>query len=192
MLKIAITGNIASGKSETEKFLRKKGYSVLDTDEVTHKLLEDKAVKEVIKKVFAGHDICENNKISRTKLGKLVFDDDKLKMKLEKILHPIIKEKIEIFFDEKKNEKMVFVTVPLLFEAHFEKYFDKIILIYANDEKRLKRLIQRDNFSKEYAIKRINSQISQEKKLTLCDYTIYSDKSLSELHNEINTLLGLL
>lgn len=194
MLKIAITGNIASGKSAVEKFLREKDFAVFDTDEITHKLHKDNTIKAIILSEFCDYDILEGSEISRAKLGKIVFGNETLRKKLENILHPIIKEEIGRFFrqQEEKGEKIAFMSVPLLFEAKFEDIFDKIILIYANDEIRLKRLINRNNLSLEQAENRLKIQISQDEKISLADYVIYNNKSLDDLNIEVEKMLKLL
>ena len=149
MLKLAITGNIASGKSEVEKILVSLGYKVLDTDKVAHDLLY------LAENAFRGYDIYENGSISRKKMGKLVFSNPKLKEKLENILYPNIKIKINEFFEKNKNEKFVFVSIPQLFESGMQNLFDKIISIYCDDDIRLSRLVKRNNYSVEYAKLRI-------------------------------------
>lgn len=186
MIKVAITGNIASGKTVAEDFI-KQFYPVMDTDKIAHVLLEKN--QDIIKKTFSEFDITENNKISRQKLAKIVFSDTTQKEKLEKILHPLIKNEIIRFFDEYKNSKMVFVSVPLLFEANFENLFDKIIFIYANDSLRLERLIKRNNLTISEAQKRLNSQISQEEKLKKCDYIIKNEGSIINLQNELEKVV---
>ena len=95
MIKYAITGNIASGKSAVENILIKNGETVIDTDKISHALLEGN--KEIIE-AFKDFDILSDGKISREKLGKIVFSDKSLKKKLENILHPQIIEKINEFF----------------------------------------------------------------------------------------------
>lgn len=192
MLKAAITGNIASGKSEVEKILREKSYKVLDTDDVSHNLLKDERVKNQIVLEFHGYDIFENNEISRQKLGKIVFEDENLRKKLESILHPLVKDEIGRFFRQNESEKIAFVSIPLLFETKFENLFDKIILIYANDKIRLNRLMERSNLSQECAENRIKIQMNQDEKISLADYVIYNNQSFNDLHANLQEVLKTL
>ena len=178
MLRIGITGNIAAGKTAVEKILKEKGYSVLDADDVSHELLSHN--KEVIA-AFKEFDIQEDGDISRHKLGRIVFHDKVLMRKLESILHPLIRVRINEFFEAHKDEKLVFVSVPLLYEAHMEDLFDKVLLVFAEDMVRYKRLVKRDRLDDEYASVKINSQMSQVEKLILADECIENDGTISEL-----------
>jgi dephospho-CoA kinase len=192
MLKIAITGNIASGKSEVEKILQEKSYKVLDSDAITHDLLKVEDVKQRICEAFAGFDILENGEILRQKLGKIVFSNKNLREKLEKILHPLVKDEIERFFNSYKGEKVAFVSVPLLFEAHFENFFDKVILIYSDDNIRLKRLMDRNNLPEEYAQNRIDIQMNQDSKKALSNHIIYNNDTIDSLRINVEGILKLL
>lgn len=193
MLKVGITGNIASGKSEVENILKEKSYNVLDTDMVAHDLLQLDSIKKRICEVFSDFDILENGEISRSKLGKIVFQDKDLREKLEEILHPLIKDEIERFFSEQseQGEKISFVAVPLLFETGFEKLFDKVVLVYADDKIRLKRLMERNDFSEEYAQNRINIQMNQDCKKDLSDYVIYNNATMDSLYKDVENILKL-
>ena len=191
MIRVAIVGNIASGKSQVEKILLNLGYKVADTDKVNHEILKfDIETINEIKNAFSNDDILENNAISREKLGKIVFSNKEKKEQLESILHKKIYEKVEEFFNKNKNEKIVFVSIPLLFETKQEKTFDKIIFISADKELRLKRLIERNNYSKEYALTRINSQMDEEKKIKKSDFVIYNNSGLKELELGIKDILS--
>lgn len=188
MLKIALVGNIASGKSTVEKFLSNHNYSVLDTDLVAHNLLIK--YNDLILENFMGFDIAENGIISRQKLGKVVFSSKDLKLKLENILHPLIKDEICNFFEAHQSENLVFVAIPLLFEAGMENLFDRILFIYTDDNIRLERLMARNNYSKDYAQVRINSQLPQDDKVKLSNWVIYNNSSIEELNSQLIKLLS--
>lgn len=182
MLKIGITGNIAAGKSTVEEFLVRKGYKVLDADSVAHDLLLNDLVKSQILQEFSKYDVIEDGELSRPKLGRIIFEDAEERKKLESILHPLIRDEIKQFFSaNEKREKTIFVSVPLLFEAKFEDLFDKILLVYADDEIRLKRLIDRNDLSEEIAKNRLQIQMSQDLKKPLAAHIIFNNESVEDL-----------
>ena len=187
MIKYAIVGNIASGKSEMERVLDKKGYVVLDTDLMAHDILTD---KPDVPKAFSDYDVFEYGRLSRDKLGKLVFSDPELKTKLEDIVHPLIKEELESAFNVYSDEDVLFVSVPLLFEVGWENLFDKIVFIKSDDIIRLNRLIERNGYSKEYAQTRIDSQSAQEEKAKKADYVIENNGSKEEFIAKIEEFIA--
>lgn len=186
MIKFALAGNIASGKTQAENYI-KQFYPVIDTDEIAHNILKQKT--EIIKQTFDKFDITENNEISRKKLGNLVFNNKELKTQLENIVHPEIKKEIELFFNKNTDAKMVFVSIPLIYEANMESLFDKIILIYADDNIRLERLMKRNNLSKDDAVSRINSQIPQNVKIKKADFVIKNETDLKSLYSQIDEII---
>lgn len=193
MLKIGITGNIAAGKSKVEEFLKTKGFQVLDADEVAHSLLKDEKIKKQIITTFFGFDILEEGEVSRQKLGRVVFSNEICRKKLEEILHPRVKLEIVRFFrfQHEKGENVAFVSVPLLFEAEYQDVFDKIVLIYADDEVRLNRLMKRNDLSLEHAQQRLEMQISQDKKVSLADCVIYNNKTIEDLFKNSEEIFKL-
>lgn len=187
MIKFAISGNIASGKSTVESILREHNYPVLDTDAVCHKLLDE---LPEIKEEFKGYDILSaSGEISREKLGKLVFDNADLKKRLENVLYPVVRSEIEKFFLKNKTQKAAFVSVPLLFEANMENLFDKIIFIYCNDNIRLRRLVARNNYDCVYAQKRLDAQLPQDEKAAKSDIVITNNNDKYALKKEIEKFL---
>jgi len=193
MIKLGITGNIASGKSLVETFLIEKGFPVIDADKIVHSLLEnDRNIKEQVICVFEGFDIFKDTEkqiLSRNKIGKIAFHDRKKLKKLEEILHPAVKIKIEEFFEENKNKKLAAACVPLLFEAGMEDMFDYIVFVGIDPEIQLKRLIERNNLSEEEAKLRINSQIPQGKKAPKADFIIDNSGTKEETLEQLRNIL---
>ena len=187
-VKIAICGNIASGKSTVQNFLEEKGYKVLDTDEVAHSLLTVK--NKPLYEAFKDYDFFdERSEFSRRKVGQYVFEHKDAEKLLTSIMHPQIKDKIQEFFEQNKDEKLLFVGIPLLFEAKMENLFDKIIFVYTDDEIRLERLLKRDNYTVEYAKLRMSSQIPQDEKVKKSDYVINNSGNFEELKKSVDELL---
>ncbi len=191
MLSVGLTGNIASGKSIVESYFEKKGIPVINADDVTHELIEkDREIQSKIKKLFAQEDIFnDNGSLSRSKIGRIVFSDQDKLEELENIIHPAVIKKIEEFFDKNRDAQIAIASVPLLFEIDIQPMFDKTILVCADKKIRLQRLMNRNGYSLEHALDRINSQISQEEKRNIADFIIENNNDILELELQINKII---
>ena len=188
MLKVGLTGNIASGKSIVQSYLEKKGIPVIDADWICHRLMDNnEEVIEKVTKLFEGKDIfLDDGRLGRHKIGLIVFANPEKMEALEKILHPLVEKKLQEFFEEHENEEIVVASVPLLFESNMQNMFDRTILVCADKKLRLQRLMNRNGYSLEHAIERINTQVSQEEKRYMADFIIENNNDLVELETQIN------
>ena len=187
-MNIGITGSIACGKSTVSDYLIAKGYTIIDADKLGHVALTSNDVKRKLAEKF-GENILENNEISREKLGKLVFgNDDNLKI-LNSIIHPKIKELILKLQEEHKDEDLVFLDIALLYEANFVDLVEKVVVVYADEDVQLERLMTRNSLSKEEALKRIESQMSPQEKAALGDFVINNSYSKEDTFQQIEEII---
>lgn len=186
MLKIALTGNIASGKSLVEKQFQSLGVEVVDADKIAHEVLGEKI--QVLQKFF-GEEIIKQGQVSREKLAQIVFSDPKKKEKLEKIIHPEVRKRIAEFC---QGKNIAIASVALLFEVGWESDFDDVILVIAKDNTRLKRLMERNNFTKEQAKIRINAQMKQSDKIKNADFVIDNNGSQEQTFEQVKKIYDIL
>lgn len=190
MIKLAITGNIASGKTLIESLLHEQGIITVDTDKIVHELLsQDKEIIEKVNSLF-DIDVKDNEgKIDRKKVGHIVFNDRKKLKELENILHPEVKKVVEKFFETNKNEKIIAVSVPQLYESGWEVFFDYVLLVVADDGTRLNRLISRNSLTEEEANRRLAAQISQEEKSKKADFLVDNSKDIENTRIQLKGVL---
>ena len=164
MIKIGITGGIGSGKSVVCDILRLHNIAVYDADkESKHLVNTSKTIRNKLINQF-GSAIYTDNELNRKLFGELIFNnEDNLKI-ANSIIHP-----------EVANS---FISA-ILIEAGFKKYIDKLITVYAPEELRINRVVNRDKTSIENIKARINNQISEEEKIQFSDYIIINDNSNS-------------
>ena len=191
MIKIGITGGIGSGKTLISSVIEHIGYPVFYSDIEAKNILEkDQKVKSEMEELF-GNDIYIVNKLNRPLLSNLLFSNKSLIEKVNSIVHPIVRLKFDVWSKEKKTS-IVFNEAAILFETEAYKKFDASILVIAPQEVRLKRVMLRDNLSKEQIISRINNQWLDEDKISLATHVISnngSDPILSQIENVIDQLL---
>lgn len=194
MIKLGVTGNIASGKTLVEGFLQEEQIPIIDADKLVHELLENnKEIINQISELFAPLDVKEENgAISRAKVGQIAFRDKAKLKQLEEILHPVVKKEIHKFFEKNSDEKIVAAVVPLIYEADMADMFDYVLLVTVDKETQLQRLMQRNNLSKEEAELRINAQMAQEEKIDKADFVIDNSSKPEETREQLKELINKL
>ena len=190
MLVVGLTGNIGCGKSSLSELLMSKNIDVIDADIISREIMYDKELLEIIFYEF-GTEIKNNDgTLNRKKLGNIVFNDDDMLIKLNSITHPAIKRKINdrIIVISNQGKNIVVIDAALLIEGKFLDLVDKLVVITCNEEVQLNRVVNRDNMTKEEALKRINSQMKQDEKIKYADYIIDNSKDMNNLKDEFDKL----
>jgi dephospho-CoA kinase len=178
---IALTGSISTGKSTTVKLLEAAGFHIIDADTIAHQILDEQY--QVIAEMF-GEAFVKDGKVDRKALGSIVFSDEEKRKKLESLLHPLIYDEIKrLSIEEDKLGRPYFVDIPLFFESR--RYpIERSLVVYATEEQQLKRLINREGYTSEEALKRINAQMPVEEKRKLATYVIDNSGTLTQLGQE--------
>jgi len=181
---IGLTGGMGCGKSAALNFFSEFEYMTLDADRICHMLYNDNK-SEFFRKIYArwGDKILSpNNNICRDAVAKLVFSEKKELEWLNSLLHPaVIKQALKIYNDSGKVNTIF--DVPLLYEAGWEKFFDKIVAVWCSDGIRRERLLAR-GMTKEEIIRRDEKQISPEIKMERADYALINNGTLNQLRKQ--------
>jgi dephospho-CoA kinase len=195
MLKVGLTGGIASGKSTVAAMLRDRDVPVLDADTLGHELLEpgQAAYREVVHD-FGQEVLDANGKVDRAKLGAFVFSDPRKLARLNEILHPRILDVVRNWFvalDEPDGPELAVVEAALIIEAGFHRELDKLIVCWCWPQQQLERL-QGRGLSAEEAQQRIAAQMSMDEKRRLADEAIDCSGSIEETERQLEIALAKL
>ena len=196
MIIVGLTGGIASGKSLVAKVLKDLGAHVIDADKIVHELLEpgQPAWEEVLA-CFGGAIRLPDGAIDRRKLGEIVFSDPEKRAWLNRCLHPKV---FEVFTTHVKHlcarqpDAIVVFDAALLIETNYHKKMDKVIVVYAEEEHQLKRLMERDRFTHDQAAARIQSQMPLGEKRLHADYVIENTRNREDTERRTREVFELL
>ena len=194
MIRLGLTGGVGMGKSTASQFLNDLGFKVADTDDIARKLVEPgKPALEDIVKAFGKEVLQDNGELNRKKTAEIVFSDDSKRLKLEEILHPLIRENWELRLNEwsLENEKLGVVVIPLLYETECERYFDKVVCMACSRDIQRQRLRQRC-WSDLEIDQRIKAQLLIEEKMSRADYVIWTNGAIDTHAKQWDELISYL
>lgn len=189
---IGLTGNIASGKTEVAKIFKELGAKIIDADRIAREVVEpgERAWQEIVEEF--GRDILESDgSINRKKLGAIVFNDDKKREQLNRIAHPRIMTKIIEAIDKykKENAKIVIIEAALIVETGgLLNLIDELIVVSADEETQIKRIMTRDGLQRDEALSRIKSQLPMPEKTKHATYIIDNSGSLRETRKQVEEI----
>jgi len=187
LVKIAITGGVASGKSTVCQFFKELGAYVVNADALAHELLYPNTDlgQQIIR--LLGSNILENGKISRRIIAEKVFKDPKLLEQLEGLLHPAVLHKIEELYGQVRREgrhSLFVVEIPLLYEIQGDSFYDVVVAVLA-DEDLAKERFEKAGFQKTEYDRRMSRQLKPHHKSAKADYTIHNNGSLEDLKKQV-------
>ena len=187
---IGVCGGSGSGKGSLCRIFYDLGVPSVDTDAVYHELIsgDTPCTRELVSEF--GPQILKNGAVDRAVLGKIVFSDENKRLKLNSIAHKHVLLETSLILEgfRKEGYSYAIVDAPLLFESGFDSKCDFTVGVLADRETRISRITSRDNIVRENAIKRIDSQISDELLSVKCDFTVRNDGSLADLEREARVL----
>ena len=186
LLKIAIFGKVASGKSTVLNIIKDNGYKVISCDEIIADLYKN---KDFFNEFNAKLGFSFKNEIDKNVIREWVLKDIKNKKKIEKLVHPKVKEEIEKSLKNKTG--LIFVEVPLLFESKMENMFDVIIAVDIDKEKQIERL-QKRNPDTANQLRLLNANNTFEENKKKADFVILNNSSLRDLNKQVNNTINKL
>jgi len=190
---VGLTGGIGSGKSTVTEYLISKGFPVLDADKIAREIvLPGSEMLIRLTAVFGKEILTDDGSLNRKKLGEIVFSDAEKKKTLDGLMHTRILELIHeriLEIRETGKHTTIFIDAPLLFETGLDESADEIWVIDADDEIRIRRIMERDGLKREEILKRIRSQMSREERIMRADVVLDNAGEPEALYRQIDELL---
>lgn len=188
MLRVALTGGIGSGKSVVSETLRTHGVTVLDADEISHHLTMPKqpAVAEIAK-AFGDEILTEDGALNRNQMREIIFSDAKKRACLEMILHPRVRQSLEVQAAKLDDPYVVF-AIPLLVETGHHADYDRVLVVDAPDALRTRWIRERSGLSNSEIASIIDAQASREARLSIASDVLINDSSLEDLKEKVKRL----
>ena len=184
MYKVGITGGIGSGKSTIARIFESIGIPVYYADKEAKRLMnKNPSLKQDIKLLLSNEAYHKNGRLNRKYIAERVFKDKALLAQLNNLVHPAVRYDFESWAERQENS-YVLKESALIFEIKGQSYFDATILVIADKETRIERVIKRDKSNRKAVIDRMNNQLSDEIKIPLADH-IVSNNGVNSLIEQV-------
>ena len=184
MIKIGITGSLASGKTTASKILSFRRGPLFSADKAVKELYKNKHFKSLVSKRFK----IKNNSQLKKSLKNLILKNKNSIKKLEKIIHPLVRKKMKIFTTQNRNKKLLFYEIPLLIESKLMKHFNVIFFIKAKRQLRLRRFQSKSGDKKLFNLLN-NKQVNDTRKIKFCDHVVVNEKNLNILKRDLLVII---
>lgn len=174
-LLIGLTGGIGSGKTTVSKIFNAFGVKVFNSDKVAKDILNNNEMVRIKVENLLGN-VYMNGKLDAKVVAEKVFNNHDLLSKLNQVVHPEVKKAFNQWVEDNNKEKLLLKEAAILIETGGYKELDDVILVITAENKRISRVVKRDNSSQEEVLLRINKQMPDNEKLKHCNYTIYNNE----------------
>ena len=188
VLTIALTGGIGSGKTSIASIFKSLGVPIIDSDTISKEIiLPGKPCFKDIVNEFGEEILTNKGTIDRYKLRDIIFNNDKARIKLENIIHPVVFKNIDTEISL-INYPYCLVIIPLLIETKSTEKFDRILVIDALESLQFERIVKRDDISPILIKKIIKTQAKRKERLRYANDIIVNNDTIMNLNKSINTL----
>lgn len=178
---IGLTGGIGSGKTTVAKFIEEMGFPVYFSDDRAKDIVnDDEVLKNKIKELLGEEAYDENGFYNRKYVSGIVFNDDEMRLQLNALIHPAVKIDFENWV-ENQNSEFVFKETALLFELKLNESCYKSVLVTADDNIRIKRVMDRDQKTYREIEAVIDKQMPEKDKIKRADFVIFNNEGIDEL-----------
>lgn len=184
---IGITGVIASGKTSVSQYIKEKGYRVFDADYRVKRLYRDKQFLTILKKKFPS--IFIGNSVSKILLANIVFKNRRKLKKLEQLIHPIIEKQCDSFIKRYRKDELVFLDVPLLFEAEWDKKCDCTIVVSVDSSIQKQRFVEYGLGTLKDLENRMHYQLLNNEKVARANFVIDNNESKEKAFKQVDLIL---
>jgi dephospho-CoA kinase len=174
MIKIGLTGGIGSGKTLVSHIFERLNIPVFYADIESKRILNENEDIIIQLKQRFGNDIYQKNGINKARLASIIFNDNEALQFVQNISHPKVRRNF-LNWAEQQHAPYVIMEAAILFETGGYEMMDFNVLVYAPEELRIQRVMERDGVSEEQVRERLNKQMTDKKKVELADWIIYND-----------------
>lgn len=189
MLRVALTGGIASGKSSAAAAFRELGVPVIDSDRIAREVVEPGAPGlHALIGAFGRSILTDRGTLDRERLRRKIFSDRAAREQVNALLHPLIVERIEAELRELAGAPYAIVEIPLLAETGIGRDFDRVVVVDLPEDEQRRRLERRDGASPDEARAALAAQASREERLALADDVLDNSGSLEQLRTQVSEL----
>lgn len=192
MVRVVLTGSIAVGKSSVLQMFRELGCYTLEADEIAHELMRPcrPAYHDVVR-AFGPEILAEDGTIHRGRLGALVFHDPARREELNRLVHPRVLEEIErrsVALERQDPNGILVVAAALVIEAGAHRRFDRVIVVYCEEEEQIARLMRREGITRQEALARIRAQLPSSEKRRYADFEVDTSGSPEQTRAQVEAI----